>query len=363
MSTGAMTRMAKRGGESFLYKGFTEVDVILSKLSLPGVNGPTGNFAETDADPFFDVLVGDLDLRMDLIMPDYTPSVNPHQKMVNKDNLSGLGRAWSWNFNSNTSNQIQIHSGLSSIQYSTFEVVPAALDGTRLWLRWTHERDNGDGNKQGKFFYSLDGSLWVLLDTIIQAGVFGAGNPASSTSIAVGGNANDQGPRLEADVFEVQVRDGVGGPKIYNPLFKDQPAGTLVFPESKSGADTTILQNGTPQAEIVTTLLTEQERDEYGDVNYLVDPDPPFIRGVRVDTTDRVVLMQSGEERKVDIAVIVPNPLKDSNGVGLTVQDDMTERAVTLTDGSGRIYKVIGTGHEAENPVGATRLLCVRQAN
>ena len=103
MSTGAMTRLARRAGEEFIYTGFTEVEQILSQLSLPGVNGPTGNFAEADADPFFDALTGDLDFRMDLIMPDYTPSVNPHQKTSSSRLMRRISSSGSVPSNSSTS--------------------------------------------------------------------------------------------------------------------------------------------------------------------------------------------------------------------------------------------------------------------
>ena len=111
------------------------------------------------------------------------------------------------------------------------------------------------------------------------------------------------------------------------------------------------------------TTFGEGARDDYGDVEYSAEDDPPTVRGIRVDTRDQTVIMQTGEERKVDIAVIVSAPLKDSNGDRVDIQDDMTKRAATLTDGSGRIYKVAGVGHEATNPLGALRLLCMRQAD
>ncbi len=113
----------------------------------------------------------------------------------------------------------------------------------------------------------------------------------------------------------------------------------------------------------IYTTFDEGVRDEYGDVAYAASDDPPTVRGIRSDGGNRTVLLPTGEERKVDIAVLVPSPLKDQNGDRVNIQDDMTDRAATLTDGSGRIYKVVGIGHEATNPLGALRLMCLRQAN
>lgn len=112
----------------------------------------------------------------------------------------------------------------------------------------------------------------------------------------------------------------------------------------------------------------EGSRDTYQDVTYEAASNPPTIRGIRSDGSNRTFLLPSGEQRKVDIAVLIPTPVKDQNGTELNVtfvpiQDDMRDRAATLTDESGRIYKIVGVGHEAETPVGAMRLLCMRQSD
>jgi hypothetical protein len=114
--------------------------------------------------------------------------------------------------------------------------------------------------------------------------------------------------------------------------------------------------------QFVYRTFTEGARDAYEDVGYTADPNPPTIRGIRSDSGNRTVVTQAGEERKVDIAILVAYPLKNSKGNVVTLQDDMTQRAATLTDSAGRIYKMVGLGHEAGTPVGAKRIMCVRQA-
>jgi hypothetical protein len=120
--------------------------------------------------------------------------------------------------------------------------------------------------------------------------------------------------------------------------------------------------------DFVYQTFDEGSRDAYQDVQYEADTSPPTIRGMRSDGSNRTFMLPTGEQRKVDIAVLIPSPVKDQNGTALNItfvpiQDDMTDRAATLTDKSGRIYKIVGVGHEAETPVGAMRLLCMRQAN
>lgn len=116
--------------------------------------------------------------------------------------------------------------------------------------------------------------------------------------------------------------------------------------------------------DFIYTVFTEGSRDAYEDVPYTADPTPDTIRGMRSDggRSQRTVLMQTGEERNIDISVIVANPLLNSAGAAVTIEDDMTNRAPTLTDSGGRIYKVAGVGHEGVNPIGTQRLLCVREA-
>jgi hypothetical protein len=113
--------------------------------------------------------------------------------------------------------------------------------------------------------------------------------------------------------------------------------------------------------DFVYTTFSEGARDAYEDIAYTADPTPPTIRGIRVDRGSRTFITDTGEERKIDIAILVADPLLDSEGQSVTLQDDMTERAATLTDAYGRTYKMIGLGHEGV-PVGAKRILCVRQS-
>ena len=114
--------------------------------------------------------------------------------------------------------------------------------------------------------------------------------------------------------------------------------------------------------DFVYKTFAEGSRDDYGDVAYTVNASPPTIRGIRSDRGQETVFTMTGEERKVDISVLVASPLLDSTGSAVTLQDDMTDRAATLTDAGGRIYKMVGLGREAATPVGAKRILCVRQA-
>ncbi len=112
----------------------------------------------------------------------------------------------------------------------------------------------------------------------------------------------------------------------------------------------------------VYTEFSEGARDAYEDVVYTASGDPPTIRGIRSDGGKRTVLTQAGEERNVDISVLVASPLKDTDGNVIIIDADMKERAPTLTDVFGRVYKIIGVGYEGVSKMGSRRLLCVSQA-
>lgn len=114
---------------------------------------------------------------------------------------------------------------------------------------------------------------------------------------------------------------------------------------------------------IYSTFAEGGSPDAYGDNAYTINSTPDTIRGVRSDGGNRMTIMETGEERKVDMAVLVASPLINVLGVVVAIEDDTTKRAATLTDASGRIYTVVGVGDEAKAPVGSQRLFCIRQAD
>lgn len=119
--------------------------------------------------------------------------------------------------------------------------------------------------------------------------------------------------------------------------------------------------------DIVYTTFAVGARDSYEDVAYTADPSAPTIKAIRSDggsggSGSRTALDQTGEVRAVDVEFLVASESKDTAGNVVTFEDVTTKRAATVTDADGRIYKVLGPAHEGV-PVGARRLLCMRQAD
>ncbi len=225
-------------------------------LSLPGKNGDPDNYAESPPDSALDVLVGDIDFRIHLKMEDFTPTDGlPHTKIMNKrDGGVGVERSWEWRMTNGGSNSLQIFSGVSSVQFDTSAQIPDEFNGTFLWLRYFLDLDNGNSEREASLFYSVDGIAWTLVETVTASGVISGVNAVNSSNIGIGGQSNDANPRLAADILEVQIRNGRDGPIVYNPIFSDQALGTTLFQDAQSGIDVNVIQDGSPQAEIIDQI-------------------------------------------------------------------------------------------------------------
>jgi len=346
----AFTRMARRHGEDFVYTGFTEA--VNSKMVLPGT---AANNSSTDDDLAFDVLVGDLDLRIKLQMADFSRA-GVFQYLIHK--AAGTPATTGFYLRMESSGLLRMVVAEGAVQHSITSTVevPAALNGTIIWLRAAIDLDDGAGNHVVVFYTSVDDQrTWVVVDTVTTAGVIGAVNDVAEKlrvgTDYVGANFTT------ADVYRVQVRNGIGGALVYDAHYAAQAVGATSFADLASALTVTINAPATIAASAITS------HDEYGDVTYTADATPDTIRGIRLDSKDRNVLDETGEERSVDIEVLVPAPLKNSAGVALTLSDVTSDRAPTLTDASGRLYQVVGIGHEAATPVGAQRILCARQVD
>tara|TARA_R110000851_G_scaffold62941_10_gene144165 strand:+ start:2290 stop:2676 length:387 start_codon:yes stop_codon:yes gene_type:complete len=113
---------------------------------------------------------------------------------------------------------------------------------------------------------------------------------------------------------------------------------------------------------IYTTFATGA-RDAYEDEAYTADATPPTIKGLRIDGSDKQYMDETGEARLVDVNVLFPFPVLDTTGQAVSILDSTTTRAATLTDDAGRVYKIVGVGHEASVKLAAIRVMCARQAD
>lgn len=355
----AFARMITKRGENFTYTGFTEG--FDSKLSMVGVG--TLNGLRILDHPAFDDLT-DIDIRCEVNMADFAVPGPGQNTFMLKWGAGPSVDVFLFVLKSNGRLRFQFGDGTTNFTFDTAIALPIFLNGTTIWLRVTLDLDDGAGNHVATFYYSQDNQVtWVQHDRQTQSPTL-AGLADGSANWFWGRDLAGNNQFL-GDLYRCTIHDGING-----TLFMDVDL-ALIAPGTTSFADlgpnaftVEVNQSGSPQAEIVVS--TVKSVDDQGDVTYAADPTPDTIRGIRVDNAlsgekRRKILSPTGEEWEVDMSIILPDPLKNSLGVSLTVEDVLTARAPTVTDGAGRLYKVIGVGHEAANPIGAQRILCTRQ--
>lgn len=350
-------RMIRRKGEDFTYTGFTEG--FDSKYLMP-VNNTKDNGLRIAGSAAWDVLNGDIDLRCKVNFLDYSRSWPDFPDMHLKFSNNPQSNSWLWRFRNNGQQELQFSDNVNNLAATTSIKLPAFLDGTTIWLRVTLDIDDGAGNRVITFYYSLDNEAsWVLHQQIVQAGAMAELSVSANIPFYWGRDAAGNN-RPECDMFRATIHNGIDGPIFLDIDIAKIVPGSLSFTEIEQGFEVTVEQGaGDPQSEITPSEINTI--DPHGDVTYIADGTPPLIRGIRVDNGQRTLLAPTGEERQVDISVLVPDPLFDSQAIRLILEDDMTKRAATMTDTDGRLYNILGVGHEASSPIGAQRILCAKQ--
>jgi hypothetical protein len=229
-----------------------EADIELTRLSLPGDSSVSGgNRAETADTPALDVLIGDLDLRVEMRRDSYTdgPTQFSQQTILTKTN-GFPDRVFDWAFSGFGTFVLTVYrDDGQSFGFAIFEHMPEKLSGKRLWVRCAFVLDDGSGNRRAIFYYSEtwdgvsadDGETWIEVGRDTDAGVI---SPALNTGsdMELGSSSFNQFSRLRADVFRAQVRDGIDGTIVWDPNFEAEAPGTTSFTEDANGLTVDIVQ-------------------------------------------------------------------------------------------------------------------------
>ncbi len=241
-------------------------DIELNRLSLPGDGSASGgNRIQTVHNAAFDVLVGDLDLRLDIRMDSFRdgPTQFNSEFLISKVDGGPNDRTWSWIKHQAGNQTLTIYDGAGTgFTFSQAEFFPLQLDGRRIWMRATVDLDDGAGNRVCRFYYSEtwdgvsadDGSTWVLHETITQAGAIAALDPSPGSNIELGASSTNTFPRLRADVFRGQVRNGIEGTIVWDANFQAEAPGTTSFTEDANGLTVDLIQVGDPHVQITNGL-------------------------------------------------------------------------------------------------------------
>jgi hypothetical protein len=193
-------------------------------LELPGI---AGSYASTPDNAALDI-VGDIDLRADLTLANWSPGFVAVAKWTSAGNQRSyvLGGAaggfvqiiWS-------ANGIVGAAGPQS-------TVPVPVTSGRLAIRATLDVDNGAAGNTTTFFTAptIAGPWTQLGAPVINGGVTSI---FSGTAVLeVGSIDAGTGSLLTGTVHAVEVRNGIDGTAVANPNFASQPGGTTSFTDA-----------------------------------------------------------------------------------------------------------------------------------
>lgn len=190
-------------------------------MYLPGVPNA---YASTPDSIFLDI-VGDIDLRADVTLTDWTPTAA--SALIAKWNVPA---SLSYLFTLEADGTLMITwSANGTATTSIASTVPVPIIAGRLAVRVTLDVDNGAAGKTATFYTAP-----VLTGTWTQLGA--PVTTAGTTSIFLGTSIGEIGTHtagstapLNGIVHAVEIRNGIGGTAGANPDFAAQPSGTRSF--------------------------------------------------------------------------------------------------------------------------------------
>lgn len=175
-------------------------------VDLPGT---TGNYASTP-DSVANSITGDIDIRIKVALDDWTPATD--QTTFSK--LVTTGNQRSWRLYVEADGDIVFSNSQDGI--TSFAVVnwqgAGLTNGQTIWLRATHDVDNGAGSHTATIYSSSDGEIWTQRQTSTGVGIAGTFSPFNSTSpVEIGSFNNGTAGNLAANVYYAEIRNGING--------------------------------------------------------------------------------------------------------------------------------------------------------
>ncbi|MFH0980285.1 MAG: hypothetical protein V2A79_01940 [Planctomycetota bacterium] len=171
-------------------------------------------------------ITGDLDVRAKVRATDWTPP-GPYFVAGQWGAAGNLG--WHLYLYSTgalvletSSNGTATHNCICDVYLH--DAVTLVDNSTDIWIRVTHDRDDGGGvNHVTKFYFSLNGTDWTQVGSTLTE----AGAAAIFSTTAVMRVGNDAYPTATLSwngrIYSVEVRNGIGGTIVANPDFTASP--------------------------------------------------------------------------------------------------------------------------------------------
>jgi hypothetical protein len=208
-------------------------------LNLPGgytndIGGST-SYATTPDDAALDV-TGDLDLRIDLDPYTWRPPLGYGlaQKLIMVSPGIDPDLSWRWSLRSDGYLVFTWSpDGLLVTARTAVSTVPIDSTSSRLALRVVLDVDNGAGGATVKFYTDTDinGTYTQLGADVVSGGTSSVYSGPGPLDVGRA-NVTFEDVRLHAKVYSFQMRSGIGGALVANPVFSDLDTGVTAFTDS-----------------------------------------------------------------------------------------------------------------------------------
>lgn len=177
-------------------------------------------------------IVGDIDIRADVRLTDYTSG--SIQTLISKWNTTGNQRSYRLYVSATGFLVVEWSNDGTTVLTKTSTVVIPVVDGDRLSVRATVDVDNGAAGNTVTFYISTTGvsGTWTALgSTVITGGTTSIFS--SSANLIVGAQQGGSEPAVGI-ICAAQVRSSIAGTIVANPDFTGSASGTTSFVDSAS---------------------------------------------------------------------------------------------------------------------------------
>lgn len=209
----------------------TRIRVRLEDNSAAGIRlrNPTHNVTEVDAWAYANDaasldFTNDADVRIEITPDTWFPAL-PQNLILKWEPVNG-SRSWVFRHGNGVLQWIWSADGLVGIATITSVALPVGLTSLiRGAVRITMDVDNGSGSRVTQFYWaeSLDGP-WTLFSTGTVAGVTSIFDGNARIGIGASGNGSRAfagSTGFNGIVHAAEIRDGINGPVISNPNFRE----------------------------------------------------------------------------------------------------------------------------------------------
>jgi hypothetical protein len=187
-----------------------------------GMHGTSsGQIVTPDSVPLS--ITGDIDLRADVSLIDWTSKAAQTQLIINKANSYALAVG---NWEPTEARLIFVYVNGGPVISIRSLVPPPFGPGQRAQIRATHDVNNGAGSRVTTFYYDI-GDGWVQLGDPVVFGTAGAIDNTAN-ALVVGAVYSPTNTSPVGHVFSVEVRNGINGTVVASPDFTDPSQGWVI---------------------------------------------------------------------------------------------------------------------------------------